>query len=210
MLSISKFRARIDRQDRRHDGQELGRDEEEQHVAPLRRAGSRARRRRGSRAASRSASTSTITARSANASPKDSRPPALSMHLAVAVEVGVKNSFGAVFASCSSLKELRTIQNTGEEEQQRDQPGQRAERPVDPRALADDSGLRLVAAHADVLPLRSPTGLGARPWRWRSTPRRRRCCTTTTPGRPHPPPIDFWNVGVGRPGPPPVITAMWS
>ena len=82
-----------DRQDRRHDGQELGRDEEEQDVAPLvhgpdrERVGGRDRERQHDQRSRRARSTAEF----ANASPNESRPPALSVTSSIAVEGRVED-----------------------------------------------------------------------------------------------------------------------
>src|SRR3954471_4010033 len=55
----------------------------------------------------------TITAELANASPNDSRPAALLVTSWYRSSVGWKKSLGLVFASCSLLNELSTIQKTG-------------------------------------------------------------------------------------------------
>ena len=64
-------------------------------------------------------------------------------------------SLGLVFASCSLLNELRTIQKTGKKIDQADDPGHDAEGAVDPSALADDDRSR-GGAHAISSPFRRP------------------------------------------------------
>src|ERR671915_1790756 len=143
------------RQDRGHDRQEPGRDEEEEDVAPPldRLDGQGVRRRDREREDDQRRDEHDHRRVHERLAEREQAPGALG-DLAVAVEGRVEIEVGAPVCLFLGLERVEDHPEHGEEDDQRREPGQDPQRPVHPAALAD-GGSGVVGSHAAASPFSS-------------------------------------------------------